>query len=155
MNRERFPWIYDALDARCRGDVPRFEPPIHRCWICKREWMCSDRYTEDFCGPSAVAPSVNSFDCSPCMAKDVYDEDDAAAWWEAHGVTEMKCTRCGQESVEADAVCSACLWDNIAGERAVISRPDSPTVRRWLARETNHRRSPESNTQTTPNLPRR
>ncbi len=86
MSRKKFPWIYAGLDAFRRGDVPKFEPPIHHCPECNRDWLCSDRFTEEFCGPSAVAPMVNSFGCSPCMAGDVYDDEDRAAWWETNSV---------------------------------------------------------------------
>lgn len=34
--QEQFPWIYADLESRRRGDVPRFEPPVHHCPSCGR-----------------------------------------------------------------------------------------------------------------------
>ncbi len=86
MSREKFPWIYDGLDARRRGDAPKFDPPIHHCPICDRDWLCSDRFTQPECGPLKFYPDSKDHACSPCLGGDVYDEEDRTAWWETNSV---------------------------------------------------------------------
>ncbi len=86
MSAERFPWIYRALQSRQRGESPKFNPPIHHCPQCGKDWLCSDRFTADMCGPQSEYPDSNDWTCSPCLGGDAYSDADRAAWWNAHGV---------------------------------------------------------------------
>lgn len=90
MSVEKFFWIYRDEQSRMRGDAPRFEPPIHHCPDCGKDWLCSDRYTQDRCSPQSVFPDMNNWACSLCIGKDAYDDADRAAWWNAHGVEKAE-----------------------------------------------------------------
>jgi hypothetical protein len=84
--RERFPWIYADLESALSGAPARFKPPVHHCPQCGRDYLCSDRYTQDFCSPQKQFPGNNEWSCSPCLGGDIYDDETRDAWWLAHGI---------------------------------------------------------------------
>jgi hypothetical protein len=90
MSKQRFPWIYEALEWRKEGKKPRFEPPVHHCPICGKDWLCSDRYTQEFCSPQKDFPNANDLACSICLGGEVFNEEDRRAYWEAHGASQKE-----------------------------------------------------------------
>lgn len=79
--------ISESLAKRQAGVAPNYHH-VHTCFQCNREYLCQDRYLTTRCEAAAHRVAIGwsaepAGACGTCVG---FDDLNAAAWWEAHGM---------------------------------------------------------------------